>query len=114
MLPHLAGHPAFCHPLWAGLLEQGMEEGRQRKQELEQPAHWVLSQTLRTHLSVTGYSKSQNRWPCLLLVPSITLWSLGGPYRKKPVCALGTPAAMSTSPVISEAKLPTEGSLSIL
>lgn len=76
-----------------------MEEGRQRKQELEQPAHWVLSQTLRTHLAVTGYSKSQNRWPCLLLVPSMTLWSLGGPYIKNPVCALCTPAAMSTSPM---------------
>lgn len=93
-----------------------MEEGRQRKQELEQPARWVLPQTPRTHLSVTGYSRSQNRWPGVSLVPSVTLLSLGGPYIKTPVCALCTPASNPPSPglLISEAELPTEGRLSTL
>lgn len=55
MLPRLAGHlHSVSPPQGGGLPEQGMEEGRQRKQELEQPAHRVLPQTLRALPLATG------------------------------------------------------------
>lgn len=72
--------PAFrVAPSGRGLPEQGMEEGRQRKQELEQAAHQVLPQALRTLLLATGQSRSHDRWPCLFLVPRAALRSPGGP-----------------------------------
>lgn len=109
MLPVWPGHQHSKSPLGGagpGLPEQGMEEGRKREEELEQPALvGVLSQVRGVLRSSTGYTQDvKARGPCLSWLSPVTTW---------PLCI---PAATSISSEIPHlrSQVTSEGRLSTL